>query len=297
MGNTVHDGFSALLVRTEPTEPEDTARLTHRATIKQGLSTAFDVNRVEVIGSHTRGSAIHVWSDVDYLAVLSRDDVIRNGRPVASSTTLSNVRNALRDRFPRTEIAIDGCAVVVSFGQGKGRVDVVPAYYQGTFKEGDGYPVFGIPDGDGGWRSTSPQRHGKYLGEADRESGFKLSKTVRLVKTWRYARRTAIPCLGFHCELLLASERLCVGARGYSSILMDVFSRLARRNGRSIQDPLGISGIVPATRTDVQRGLLVDAARSAAECATRAVQFEKAGRHEAAYRQWNMVFNGQFPAR
>jgi hypothetical protein len=186
--------------------------------------------------------------------------------------------------------------VVVSFGQGRGRVDVVPAYYQGTFKEGDGYPVFGIPDGEGGWRPTSPDRHGKYLREADRVSGFKLSKTVRLLKTWRYARSSAIPCLGFHSELLLAGEHLCAGARGYSSILLDVFTLIASRGGRAIRDPLGISGNVPATRTEVQRNSLVAAAQRAAEGASKAVQFESLGKLDAAYGQWNIVFNGQFPA-
>lgn len=292
---TSHDAFKSLLDQIEPTQPEDRARLTHRGTIQQGISRAFNVDRVEIIGSHARGSAIRTLSDVDYLAVVSRDDVHRAGSPVASSTVLSNVRAALRDRFPRTEISIDGCAVVVSYGQGKGRVDVVPAFYQGALSSKDGYPSFAIPDGSGGWRATSPQRHGKFLAEADAEAGRKLFKVVRLLKAWKYARAAPLPCSGFHLELLLANERICAGARSYAPILRDVFRCVATRHGRPLRDPLGISGNIPAASTSLRCAALATAAAKAAEQADRAIALERAGRHNMALRVWNAVFNGSLP--
>lgn len=292
---TSHEAFKALLDRIEPTQPEDKARLTHRTTILQGLARTFAVNRVEIIGSHARGSAIRTSSDVDYLAVVSRDDVFRAGSPVASSTVLSKVRDALRDRFPRTEISIDGCAVLVSYGQGKGRVDVVPAFYKCALGVKDGYPSFAIPDGAGGWRSTSPQRHGKFLAEADIEAGHKLFRVVRLLKAWKYARAAPLPCSGFHLELLLANERVCAGARSYAPILRDVFRCIASRQGRPIRDPLGISGNIAAASTSLRCAALATAAARAAEQADRAIELEQAGRHKTALRLWNAVFNGSLP--
>lgn len=292
---TSHDAFKALLDLIEPTRPEDKALLTHRNTIQQGLARTFDVNRVEIIGSHSRGSAIRTASDVDYLAVVSRDGVFRAGSPVASSTVLSNVRDALRDRFPRTDISIDGCAVLVSYGQGKGRVDVVPAFYKGALGAKDGYPSFAIPDGVGGWRATSPQRHGKFLAEADVEAGHKLFRVIRLLKAWKYARAVPLPCSGFHLELLLANERLCVGARGYAPILRDAFRCIASRQGRPLRDPLGISGNIPAGSTALRGAALATAASKAAQQADRAIALEQVGRHKMALRLWNAVFNGGLP--
>lgn len=298
MARTVHEAFKVLLSRVEPTGPEDSARRSHARTIKQGLEAEFkSVSKVEVIGSHTRDSAIHVYSDVDYLAVLSKDDVTWGGELVKSSRTLERVRDALDARFPNTEVRIDGPAVIVGFGQGKGAVDVVPAFWTGTVSALSGYPKYRIPDGQGSWIQTSPQYHGKYIKGANEKAGGKLAPTARLLKTWKYARDPAIPCLGFHVELLLASEGTCNGVRSYPRMLLDGFCLLRDRNGRGMNDPKGVSPRIEVVRSEVERKRLVDAATYAADHAARATKAEAEGDNEEAFRQWDLVFNYEFPSK
>src|SRR6185295_4832232 len=107
MARSIHEAFKHLLLMIEPTAPEDAARRTHARTILQGLEGEFEkVSKVEVIGSHTRDTALHLFSDVDYLAVLSKSDVMRGSKLVQSSTTLERTRDALYDRFSSTEVRI-----------------------------------------------------------------------------------------------------------------------------------------------------------------------------------------------
>ena len=76
MAKTVYDGFQAYLTRLSPTVAEVDARKSHRRKIEQALTAEFSgFNELSIIGSHTRDSAIHVWSDVDYFAKLGKVDI------------------------------------------------------------------------------------------------------------------------------------------------------------------------------------------------------------------------------
>lgn len=158
MARSVGEGIQALLSRVEPLESELEKRRSHRRTIEQGLKSSFSgFNQVQVIGSHTRATAIHVWSDVDYFAMLGAPDIMWGGGRVDSRTTLKKTKAGLEARFTGTDIWIDGPAVVVGFGGGGGAVDVVPGVWAGMTASSPQYPVYLIPDGAGGWAQTSPQ--------------------------------------------------------------------------------------------------------------------------------------------
>ncbi len=298
MPKSVYEGFQEYLSRLEPKASEVDKRKAHKKTVEQAIAAEFPgYTELTIIGSHTRETAIHLWSDVDYFAKLGVSDVTWGGSRVASTTTLDRTKKALQARFRNTNVRIDGPAVVVEFEQGAGGVDVVPGVWVGTTETQPHYPVFEIPDGVGGWRKTSPQRHTKYLRDEDERSGYKLSKTIRLLKGWKYSRSPRVPLLGFHLELLLASESVCVGARTYQQCLIEAFRLLRDRNGAALNDPLGISGRIPATATEAQRDTLVGHAKYAVEKAAAAIDAEECRKIDDAFYYWDLVFNRQFPAR
>lgn len=193
------------------------------------------------------------------------------GSRVNSGTTLNRVKKALDSRFKSTEVWIDGPAVVVGFGKGAGAVDVVPGVWVGTTSTSPQYPVFDIPDGSGGRRRASPQRHTKYLRDEDERSIYKLSKTIRLIKGWKYARAPKVPLFGFHAEMLLASEGVCVGAKSYQNCLLDAFKLVRDCAGKALTDPVGVAELISATATEAQRALLLDHSRHAVDKATSAI--------------------------
>lgn len=298
MAKSVYEGFQEYLGRLQPSTTEVDKRKSHRLTIQAALVDEFKAfNELLVMGSHTRDSAIHVWSDVDYFAKLGGADVTWGGSRVNSGTTLERAKSALRKRFQNTEVWIDGPAVVVGFGKGAGAVDVVPGVWVGTTDTSPQYPLFDIPDGNGGWRRTAPQRHTKYLRDEDERSGYKLSKTSKLLKGWKYARSPKVPVFGFHLELLLASESTCVGAKSYQNCLLDAFRLIRDRGGKALTDPIGVAGWVAAAGTESQRSTLVEHARYAADKASSAIEAEIAGKIDDAYYYWKLVFNQDFPSR
>lgn len=297
MSDAINAAFQALLASLAPKPTETAARRSHAVSIEQALRQEFpNFNALDEFGSHTKGTAIAGWSDIDYLAKLGRKDIRWGEGIVRSTTTLGRMRDALQRRFSQTEVWLDGAAVVVAFDQGRNAVDVTPGVYDGTTPI-DGYPMFLIPDGAADWQHTSPQRHGKYIREEDESAGHKLAGTVRLLKAWKYARASKVPFLGFHVELLLASEGTCRGVKSYAECVRDALRLLRDRAGRSLNDPVGISPRIPIVESQAQLAQLVDAARYGAEQATLATQADDSGYVVEAHRRWNAVFNQRFPAR
>jgi hypothetical protein len=218
-----------------------------------------------------------------------------------SSTVLNNVRDQLQDRYTSTEIGRDGQAIVVDFADGQYSVDVVPAVYVGSTPVSfignvvRNYPVYKIPDGEGWWMETSPLAHTRYLNLHNLRSRQKLYNLVKLVKFWRSCRFPHVPLSSFHVELLLAKQGICLGAKTYGQCLYEALAEIRDRAARALQDPINISGLVKAAATEVKQERILDAVSFSAAHAFSALKAEEAGDTKEALRQWDIVFNGQFP--
>jgi hypothetical protein len=289
---TIADSFSNILSRCDFTEPDRTAFATHRREIETRLKNTLAVSKVEVIGSYARASAIRQTSDIDLLVVLRNSEWQWGGSRKNSSTVLYRVREQLISRYPNTAIGRDGQAIVVTFSDGKS-VDVVPSGW--VRAQSDGWPVYIIPDRGGNWRETAPDRHSRYVADADVRSGGKLKNVARIFKYWKACRVDPVPVGSFHVELLMAAEGLCGVGSSYADCFAALLQRLARRECRALQDPLGISGLVPACSTDAKRAMALRTVTASADRANGAVAAGRNGNVTEARRLWNLVFNDRFP--
>jgi hypothetical protein len=290
----VAEGFATMISRCQLTQRDTDLFSGHRNTVTTALKARLDTVKVEVLGSFARATAIHGASDVDLLLVLSRSALTWSGNLKSSGRALGEVREALRERYPGTSIGRDGQAVVVSFNDGGHPVDVVPACY---LEQGGSlnYPLYAIPDGQNGWMQTSPGAHNKFIGDADARSAGKLKYVSQAFKVWRDARSGGVPISAFHVELVLATEAVADGARGYSSIFRDLLIVLARRECAALRDPIGVSGLIAASATEPKRQQAARTILDSARHADAALTAERLGDAREALRQWDIVFNGQFP--
>jgi tRNA nucleotidyltransferase (CCA-adding enzyme) len=127
---TVSNAFQTLLARIEPRNGESRGVLSHVASVKSRLSSAFDVRKCLLIGSHSRGTSIRGRSDIDLFVVVSRNDARSGGTYVKSTTLLDNIKRELEGRFLNSDIYRDVHTITVDFKDS--RVDVVPAFFAGT---------------------------------------------------------------------------------------------------------------------------------------------------------------------
>lgn len=286
----ISNRFDNLLDSLKPSKRETDAIAKHQLVLKSRLGNVLSAYPPLRMGSYTRGTAITRTSDLDLLIRLPADARKRAGGLISSHTVLDNVRITAQSRLPQTTLRRDEQAIVINYADGT-QVDLVPAFFRSFDKQ----PIFEIPDGEGWWMPTSPQRHGSFIQEANKASGSKLKGIVRLVKFWRTGRITHIPLSSLHLELAVAIERTCIGAKSYSDCLSATFLALAKRQGAALRDPV-LQGLIKAVDTDAKRRTLIAALEHAAVHAASAYDAEINGETKEAIRQWSIVFNGRFPS-
>ena len=294
----VSDRFQTLLARIQPTEAEREKYESHRRTIAGRLAEAFPETRVQVVGSHSRETAVHGTSDLDLMVYFPADLARWGGKLMGSDTVLANVRAELQGRYFATEVRKDMQAVVVDFGQGSFNVDVVPAVWVRMTEKGvlgKRRPVYKIPDGRRGWLDTSPQAHNTFIEEANRASGGRLRYTAQLIKFWRECR-TTVALTSFYVELVIAAEGICRRPSGYAQHLVDVFATLSSRQCRALRDPVHLSGLIPGAGTSAQARATTDTITLSLALAREAREAETGRDMSRAYQLWKRVFNGRFPS-
>ena len=287
MPRTVDEGFRDFLVKLTPSSGETSAAAKHRQSIEQCIRTHFGLSRFWRTGSFGNGTSISGYSDVDYMASLPTKNLKQN-----STSSLTELRNALAARFPNTGVRSACPAVVVPFGTSrKEATEVTPAGYVAT---SGGYSVYDIPDCDGGWMKSSTDAHNGYVRGVDKSLSNKVKPLVRFIKAWKYFRE--VPVFSFYLELRVAKY-----ASGESSILYAidverVFRELQRIGLSKILDPMGVSGYVSPSRTEAQ---LKDAKSKLATALSRAGKAnaaEESGNIKEAFYWWNLLFDGKFPS-
>jgi hypothetical protein len=251
----------------------------------------MQVARVARVGSFYKGTAIANASDLDFFVVVRREDVRWGGSLVSSATLLGNVRTAILDRYPRSNIGKDGSAVVVEFADVI-PIDVVPAVFANPLRTG--HPLYSIPDGEGDYLETAPDAQRAMFRAADLRAGGKLRRVVQLVKAWAYYRDVPLPISSFYLETVLAVARVADGPRTYSAAFSDALAVLAERGATALRDPLGISGNIRPARTNAQREAIARSVSFAADHAECAHDHERSGDTAEAVRQWRMILPG-FP--
>jgi len=286
MPRSVDEGFQDLLKKLLPRSAESEAAKTHRASIEARLKKDFGLRRFARIGSFGNGTSISGYSDVDYLASLSRDTLTSN-----STYSLTKIRDSLHGRFPNTGVRVSCPAVVVPFGRRKSETtEVVPMDY---IKEENGYAVYDIADCKGGWMRASPYAHLAYVASIDKKLGGKVKPLIRFIKAWKCFREVSIS--SFYLELRVAKYASGETAIIYDMDVQRVLCQLRDNGLADMQDPMGVSGYIPACKTQAAYD---DAISKLTTAATRAEKAREAASKENipdAFYWWRLVYNDQFP--
>ena len=286
---TVDQGFRDFLQTLTPTTRESEAAKNHRASIEECLKSNFNMAQFFRTGSFGNGTSISGYSDVDYFAKIPTCKLKEN-----STSTLGEIRNALKKRFPNTVVRVSCPAVVIPFGtDAKENTEVTPADYIKDTEE-DGYRIYDIPNCSDGWMRSSPSAHNAYVKEVDGDLGGKVKPLIRFIKAWKYYRN--VPISSFYLELRVAKYAEERSSIVYSIDVKSVFSHLDSIDLARMQDPMGVSGYISPCSTQTQ---LDDAKSKLATALTRAQNARDAkdrGDIKNAFYWWNLLYACNFPS-
>ena len=286
MPRTIDQGFRDFLTKLTPSTMESQATKNHRSSIETCLKSNFGLKRFVRIGSFGNGTSVSGYSDVDYLACLPTNQLT-----TTSNYSLTKVRNTLDFRFPNTGVRVSCPAVVVPFGQTKSEItDVVPADY---IRDENSFSVYDIADCTNGWRKASPDAHNAYVKWIDYKMGGKVKPLIRFVKAWKYYRQ--VPISSFYLELRVAKYATNESSIVYDIDVKNVFCWLRKIELADMQDPMGISGYIPACKTQTFYNDAMSKLNTAATRAENALVAAEKGNISDAFDWWRLVYDNKFP--
>lgn len=288
MAKTASEGFSQFITRITPSDAERAATSSHRAAILAKLESKYTLWRMFESGSFSHGTGVKGHSDVDYFISLNQD------RPQYSSTILSSVRDTLKERFPSTYIHVSRPAVVLEFGSGYERVEIIPAYPES--KANGTNMRFRIPGINSEWIWSTPEAHSKYVTDINKKSGIAggAKSLARMVKCWKYERN--VPISSFYLEMRAAQYMDTQTSINWPYDVKIFLHRLLGHELAAMNDPSGETGRIEPCSSEANKADALSKLRTAAARAERALEHYEAGRISQAFDEWNLLWNYEFPS-
>jgi hypothetical protein len=129
------------------------------------------------VGSYGRWSAIKGVSDLDMLYIMPKNkwEYYKDG---GQSQLLTDTKNAIKLRYPKTSISVD--RLIVSVLYTNFHVEVQPVFEQedGSFKYPDTY-------NGGSWKITKPRQEITAMKEFHTEKNNNLRKLCKMARAWK----------------------------------------------------------------------------------------------------------------
>lgn len=280
MSGTANSNLESLIKAMTPDESARTAAARHRKELEDWLTSDLRIVRMRETGSWHHGTALDVFSDVDYFVTMP------GSRPASSSTALETLRASLSRGIGGAYASVDRPAVRLRYFDDGPDVEITPAFYVDT----DDYD---IPDPDGtGWIRSNPAVHLAYVNKAQQDTDGRAKSLIRLIKTWRAFNRVPLSC--FYLEMRTAQYALGHTPIIYDWDLRDFFKALSTNGLREMNDPTNYgrrisTGAASLTDSITAKYAVENAARLAA-LAREATEVEN---HSAAVAYHLQLFNVQ----
>jgi hypothetical protein len=292
MAKTLEEGFATFLGRLAPLSSEHDAAASHKNSVKSCLENNFKCYEFFETGSFGSGTGIRHHSDTDYFAVCPSGNL-----STSSSSALRSVKEALQSTFWQTSgIEVRTPSVRIPFGNyASETIEITPCTFIGMIDTPVGNkPQYSIADYSGGWMRSSPKAHNSYVKREDDRLGGKLKPLIRLLKAWKFYNN--VPISSFYLELRATKYAESESAIVYDIDLHHILKKLYDTNLASIQDPMGISGLVDACSSAAKKEESVSKTLTGFIRAEKAYE-QRSGDIDKCFYWWNMFFADKFPAR
>jgi hypothetical protein len=284
----VNDAFQIYLEGLIPSASEREKASSHRASIEAKLQDKFGLIRMYESGSWKHGTGVTGFSDVDYFISL------KSAKPVYGNSALTAVKDAMQERYPNTYIHTSRPAVVLEFGSGYERVELIPAYPCGISDSKEvRYYIPGVRDE---WMESTPEAHLKYVSDCNEIATVKggAKGLARLMKAWKYHRK--VPISSFYLEMRASEYMATQSSIIYPLDFLYFLNSLKRSDLAAMNDPTGSTGRIYPCSSEANLQNAISILDTTVTRATKAVDLDTAGKVSEAFETWDLVFAGSFPA-
>jgi len=133
------------------------------------------------VGSYGRYTGIKGISDLDMLYIMPKGkwDTYKNDK---QSELLTDVKDAIKARYPKTDVCVDRLVVTVTYTNF--HVEVQPVFEE-TDEDGGSY--FNYPDtyNGGRWKKTKPRQEMQAIKDLNKEKNNNLRLLCKMARAWK----------------------------------------------------------------------------------------------------------------
>lgn len=194
---TVIQSFEMMLSRLEPTAVQKQKIQTTRETIDSALQNDEKIVLAKgnqssfFTGSYKRNTIIRPLDDIDLYVTIHYGQHADGKKPIHIMRLMAN---ALRRRYPQTQIRVDSPCIVIGFIDFK--FEVVPTVF--CLDNEDRYRIPG--PGAREWIDCYPNIPNKWLTTSNYSNNKKFIPLIKILKQWN--RHNSVGLKSFHLELL-----------------------------------------------------------------------------------------------
>ncbi len=293
MPKSIEDGFQEFLRRLAPLTSEYKKSISHKKSVKRCLVKNFGCSHFFETGSFGNKTGIKHFSDTDYFAVCADFSLGKN-----SSTALREVKEALQYTFHKTahKIKVNSPSVVIPFGTyASENLEITSCYYNAVIETPAGRKrSYGIPDGDGGWMLSSPGAHNAYVAYHNERLHRRLKPLITLIKAWKFFHNVSVS--SFYLELRITKLLEEKKKIDYTVDLCGTMKKLYDIELADIRDPMQVSGLVTACKTERQKNSALSKLKTALSRAEKAYWVMDKNTNDC-FGWWKKFYDGEFPSR
>lgn len=139
-----------------------------------------DHNHRLFVGSVGRHTATNKVSDYDVLYILPWNVYHRFDKHLGNgqSDLLQEVKECIKERYPRTQVRADGQVIDITFNNGL--IEVVPG-----FENNDGSFQYADTNDGGKWRTTNPRPEKQKCTDDNNVTSGTFRDCARMIRVWK----------------------------------------------------------------------------------------------------------------
>ncbi len=238
------------------------------------------------VGSYGRYTGIKGISDLDMLYIMPKTewDTYKDGK---QSQLLTDVKNAIKARYPKTDVRVDRLVVTVTYTNF--HIEVQPVFEKA---DDNGNSYFHFPDtyNGGSWKKTKPRQEMEAIRDLNAQKNKNLRLLCKMARAWR--NKQGVSMGGLLIDTLAYNFMKSTNYYDDKSYLY--FDYLSRDFfGYLAAEPDKDHYQAPGSNQDVK--VKKKFQKQAKEAYDNCIDAISADGQESAYKKWRKVFGRSFP--
>ncbi len=238
------------------------------------------------VGSYGRYTGIKGISDLDMLYIMPKTewDTYKDGK---QSQLLTDVKNAIKARYPKTDVRVDRLVVTVTYTNF--HIEVQPVFEKA---DDNGNSYFHFPDtyNGGSWKKTKPRQEMEAIRDLNTQKNKNLRLLCKMARAWR--NKQGVSMGGLLIDTL--AYNFMKSTNYYDDKSYPYFDYLSRDFfGYLAAEPDKDHYQAPGSNQDVK--VKKKFQKQAKEAYDNCIDAISADGQESAYKKWRKVFGRSFP--